>query len=86
MYSDNLFEKLRWSLPWLARYPLWRLNERLTRISIPHGEAHVIILVANHFEPTPDPKGLRDLEYWCELARAIGSEVRDHDGTPFRHT
>ena len=86
MYSDKLSEKIRWSLPWLARYPFWRFNEWLTRSLLPEGDAHIVILVANHFEPTSDPKGLRDLEHWCELARAIGSEVRDHDGTPFRHT
>lgn len=86
MYSEKLSEKLSWSLPWLVRYPFWRLKEKLTRASLRQGDAHVVILVANHFEPTSNPKGLRELEHWCKLARSIGSEVRDHDGTPFRHT
>lgn len=86
MYSNKLSEKIRWSLPWLMNYPLWRINEFLSREKSFSGPAHVIFLVANHFEPTSDPKGLRDLEKWCEMARTTGDAVRDHDGTPFRHT
>jgi len=86
MYSDNVFEKLRWSLPWLVRYPLWRFNEFRGRERHQTGPRHVVFLVANHFEPTSDPEGLKDLESWCNLARTTGNAVRDHDGTPFRHT
>lgn len=86
MYSNKLSEKIRWSLPWLTRYPFWRLNEALRRDQHFEGPAHVIFLVANHFEPTSDPEGLRALEKWCEMARSTGNSVRDHDGTPFRHT
>ena len=86
MYSNNLSEKIRWSLPWLLRYPFWRLNEISRREHNFPGPVHVIFLVANHFEPTGDPKGLSDLQKWCELARTTGDAVRDHDGTPFRHT
>ena len=86
MYSSKLSEKIRWSLPWIMRYPFWRINEFLRRDTRLSGPSHVIFLVANHFEPTSDPKGLRDLEKWCDMARATGSAIRDHDGTPFRHT
>ncbi|MGH9962756.1 MAG: hypothetical protein ACREBC_37510, partial [Pyrinomonadaceae bacterium] len=85
MYSDKLSEKIRWSLPWLISYPFWRISQFLGREKF-SDPAHLIFLVANHFEPTSDPKGLRDLEKWCELARTTGDLVRDHDGTPFRHT
>jgi hypothetical protein len=85
MYSNSLLKKLRWSFPWLTRYPFWRLSEHLGRSSL-SGPSHVVFLVANHFEPTGDPKGLRDLENWCAMARLTGKSIRDHDGTPFKHT
>ena len=94
-------EKLAWNLPWLARYPFWRANEMIRRISNGHGGGHVIFLVANHFEPGynewPNEQGglgvkldcetqMRRLDDWYRQAVAIGEAVRDHDGTPFRHT
>ncbi len=83
MYSESIFEKLRWSLPWLLRYPVWRAHEWAKRAN---GPKHLIFLVANHFEPAVTDNGLVQLEHWCELARSTGNAVRDHDGTPFRHT
>lgn len=84
MYSDSTLEKLRWSLPWLLRYPFWRAGEFAGRSS--HKPVHLILLVANHFEPAVTDDGLVQLEKWCKLARSTGDAVRDHDGTPFRHT
>src|SRR6185312_11930875 len=84
MYSDSTIEKLRWSLPWLWRYPFWRAREFASRSA--HKPVHLIILVANHFEPAVTDDGLVQLEKWCKLARSTGDAVRDHDGTPFRHT
>lgn len=86
MYSDSVLEKFRWSLPWLSRYPFWRLGEFVGRINAPPPPAHLIILIANHFEPAITEDGLPQLEHWCKLARTTGNAVRDHDGTPFRHT
>jgi hypothetical protein len=86
MYSDNILEKLRWSLPWLVRYPLWRLRELVNRPANGLGLSHIVILVANHFEPGVGKEGSVRLEKWCELARRTGAEILDHDGTPFRHT
>jgi hypothetical protein len=87
MYSDSISEKLLWSLPWLVRYPAWRTREWFRRqMESRSGPAHLIFLVANHFEPPIGPEGLPQLEKWCELARATGNSVRDHDGVPFRHT
>jgi hypothetical protein len=97
--SDSVVTKLAMNLPWLMRYPFWRLNERLRRGNV--GVQHLIIVVANHFEPgyneEPNDEGglgivldwdtqQRRLEDWCKQARAIGEAVRDHDNTPFRHT
>jgi hypothetical protein len=56
--------------------------------------AHLILVVANHFEPGWDERvGVVDLatqrarvDEWCDQARATGDAIRDCDGTPFRHT
>jgi hypothetical protein len=86
MYPTRTIDKLRWSLPWLIRYPFWRLGERAGRSEVARGPSHLIIIVANHFEPGPGKEGLAKLEAWSKLARATGKALRDHDGTPFRHT
>ena len=86
--------KVKVSLPWLMRYPWWRAGELLRRV-ISNGEPrHLIIIVANHFEPSWNSKGENldwvtqetRLEHWCRQAEAIGRSVQDSDGTPFRHT
>lgn len=83
--NTKILDKVRWSLPWLLRYPFWRAGEIARR---PSGSAqtHVIFVVANHFEPGLGDTAMRRLDKWCELARATGDAIRDHDGTPFRHT
>src|SRR6267143_1783045 len=86
MYSDSTFEKLRWSLPWLLRYPAWRAGEWARRIIDSSSPQHLIFLVANHFEPLTTHEGRTQLDHWCELARSTGDAIHDHDGTPFRHT
>ena len=54
---------------------------------------HIIITVANHFEPAWSENGVLDhktqmkrLKDYHKLARATGDAVRDADGTKFRHT
>ncbi|HEV7797858.1 MAG TPA: hypothetical protein VGO73_06870 [Pyrinomonadaceae bacterium] len=84
--NTKLSDKLRWSLPWLLRYPAWRAGEFMSRTRDSGGPSHLIFVVANHFEPGLGQTALRRLEKWCKLARATGDAVRDHDGTPFRHT
>ena len=90
---DQALQKLRWSLPWLLRYPFWRSYERLRRpFELPQ-KTHLIILVANHFEPAwtdgPTPlswsEQMRRVDDWGEKVRAL-SVVRDYDGKPFTHT
>ena len=90
----HFLTKLHWSLPWLMRYPFWALGERLRRIGDASGSHHVILIVANHFEPSWNEACLPvdwatqrlRLEHWCKLARGIGNAIHDVDGTPFRHT
>jgi hypothetical protein len=100
VYGPDFLDKLKWSLPWLSRYPLWRAGEmarqtlRRLRTRAGNGRAHLILVVANHFEPSWDERyGMVDLatqrtrvDEWCKEARAIGRATRDCDGTPFRHT
>jgi hypothetical protein len=81
----RLSDKVRWSLPWLLRYPFWRAAEISRRLDS-RAPQHVVFIVANHFEPGLGYTALQRLEKWCKLARATGEAVRDHDGTPFRHT
>jgi len=86
-FIDTTFlEKFRWSLPWLLRYPFWRMREFAARLSESSEQQHLIFLVANHFEPGVGAEGVARVESWSKLARNTGNALRDHDGTPFRHT
>jgi hypothetical protein len=92
--NPDVLAKLRWSLPWLLRYPFWRLGEWVRRAVEPDGPINLIVIVANHFEPAWSERGgylpldeqRRRLDQWCEMARATGQAVRGVDGAPFRHT
>ena len=89
--QTTFITKLKWNLPWLARYPFERLANRLQQnIS---GKKHIVFTIADHFEPSWSANGLLDLDAqlrrldeWHELARATGEAVRDCEGTKFRHT
>ena len=84
--NTKLRDKVKWSLPWLLRYPAWRAGEFLRRAKVASGPSHLIFVVANHYEPGLGPAAVSRVEKWCDLARATGDAIRDHDGTPFRHT
>ncbi|HKB66938.1 MAG TPA: hypothetical protein VKC61_13865 [Pyrinomonadaceae bacterium] len=84
--NTKMRDKVKWSLPWLLRYPAWRAGEFLSRANESSGPTHLIFVVANHFEPGLGRPAVERLQKWCELARATGDALRDHDGTPFRHT
>src|SRR6185295_11608211 len=93
-HDSSLLTKLSWSFPWLLRYPFWRAGEMVRRLTDSDHQTHLIIVVANHFEPAWSERGgflpldeqRRRLDDWCEMARKTGDAVRDVDGTPFRHT
>lgn len=93
--------KLVANLPWLVRYPVWRAREFVRRATESTAQLHLILVVANHFEPAynerPNEFGgfgvevsieeqLTQLDRWSVHARTIGESVHDHDETPFRHT
>lgn len=87
--------KLKWSLPWLMRYPFWRLGERLRRLTDGNEMRHLIFIVSNHYEPgwCPQrgqldtlPNQIKKVESWCREAKLTGDAVRDGDGAAFQHT
>lgn len=89
--EPTYFEKLKWSVPWLARYPFERAGNLLRAGS--SAKKHVIVTIANHFEPAWSENGwldlntqLRRLDDYYKSAEKTGNSVRDADGTKFRHT
>ncbi len=85
--------KLRWSLPWLTRYPFWRLREILSRNSNDKRPQNLVFIVANHFEPSWQDKGFADLKTqiekvkaWRVKAKAVADVLKDSEGHSFRHT
>ncbi len=84
--NPGTLRKLRWSLPWLVRYPGWRAKEFARRVRSREAFTHVIVVVANHYEPGLGEQAVKRVEDWWQQARRLGNAVRDHDGTPFRHT
>lgn len=84
--------KLKWNMPWLARYPFVRAKTALQRES--SGPKHLIFTIADHFEPSWSANGgllsideqRRKLDDYYKLARRTGEALRDTDGTKFRHT
>jgi len=91
MNPNEIFTKLKWNLPWLARYPWSRAKSFLERTAFE--KKHLIFTIANHFEPRWGENGDVDhktqmarLKAYYKLARDTGDTVRDADGTKFRHT
>lgn len=91
---SNFLTKLVWSLPWLTRYPMWRLEELFRRMSETISHKHLIFVVANHFEPGWDGSGIAmdwdsqiaRVDKWTGRARTLGDSFKDSDGAPFRYT
>lgn len=82
----DLLHKLKWSFPWLVRYPLWRVRNLVFTGGQREGLTHIVFVIADHFEPGVGEQASRSVERWCRLAASTGSSIRDHDGTPYRHT
>ena len=90
--TPNFLTKLRWSLPWLSRYPQARIRALAERTAFE--KKHVIITVANHFEPAWKQGGgfldlrsqIKRMKDYPAMARSTGEAVLDVDGTKVRHT
>jgi hypothetical protein len=62
----------------------------------PRGSVHLLIAMADHFEPAIDPAGgskrmplseqERRMEWWLREYPKVADRGRDHDGKPFVHT
>lgn len=87
---NRIATKVRYA-KWLPAYA-WQMLTRRT----PKGKLHLIIALADHFEPSivpdngraraPFSEQERRVEQWCsEYPNAISS-WRDHDGRPLMHT
>ena len=88
---SDVLKKFKHNLPWLARYPFNRAKTFLQKNSA--APKHIIITVADHFEPSWSRNGLLDLDdqrrrldEYHKLARKTGEATIDEDGTKFRHT
>jgi hypothetical protein len=87
------WEKARNNLPWLPAY----LGQRLVRWRQHSRPVHLIIGLADHFEPSimPGAQGKsyvgqdeqkQRLDRWCREYPKVAQDWRDDDGRPFRHT
>ena len=85
MFREQVAKALG-SLRWLPAYG-W---QRLARRSTSQSTVHLIIALADHFEPAFLPDSLseqeRRLEEWCRIYPKVFDSFRDADGYPFRHT
>ena len=92
MSEQFYWEKVRSTLPWLPDF-VWQLCARRRPDVYP---VHLIIGVADHFEPAIQPEAVtiyadraeqeRRVEYWCRQYQAAVERWPDDDGRPFRHT
>jgi hypothetical protein len=89
--EPNRWTKALRATRWLPAYGWQRVARRSGR-----GRGHVIIALADHFEPSivreaPEQYASQDeqerrLERWCREYPASVDNWRDADGRPFRHT
>src|SRR5881227_1570947 len=87
----GLRDKLSYALSWLPSYAWQSLTRR-----VPRGTVHLIISLADHFEPAfvpengqaraPYDEQERRLEFWCREYPRLFDAYRDSDGFPFVHT
>ena len=87
----SLAGKLSYGWRWLPGYA-WQSLTRRT----PRGSVHLILALADHFEPSivpedgqaraPYSEQERRLERWCEVYPGMVDRWRDHEGHPFVHT
>lgn len=89
--AASIISKLPKNLSWMMRYPFARLRSygEMTALE----KKHVIITIADHFEPAWNDGPFHDkagqisqLKKYYAMARDTGEAVRDVDGTKFRHT
>jgi hypothetical protein len=90
-FTPSFGAKLKYAARVLPSYA-W---QHVTR-SVPKGAVHLILALADHFEPAivpedpqrraPSDEQERRLERWCREYPRLSTEWRDNDGHPFQHT
>src|SRR2546421_8873761 len=90
--TESKISKAIGCLRWLPAY----IHQRCTRRESGRNPAHLIIALADHFEPTFLPEAPtefaefaeqeRRLEEWCRIYPKVFDAWRDSEGFPFRHT
>lgn len=83
--------KLSYGMRWLPNYFWQRISRR-----VPRGPVHLMIALADHFEPAivpgngyaraPYAEQTRRLETWCDQYPRLVGDWPDHDGHFFKHT
>ena len=89
--GSRLLRKLKYAAKCLPSYGWQRLTRRVA-----HGRVHLILAVADHFEPSnipghgmgyaPEEVQNQRLETWCAEYPSNFDAFRDHKGRPFVHT
>lgn len=89
--GSRLRDKLAYGSRVLPSYA-WQSLARRT----PRGRVHLIIAMADHFEPSivpengirhaPHEEQERRMDFWCEEYPHLADPWRDSDGRPFMHT
>ena len=92
LFAPESLAKMRHNLRWLPSW-LWQSSRRSSARA---GTVHLIIGIANHFEPSilPDRPGEsadqqeqeRRMADWCRKYPNVAGEWRDSNGHPFRQT
>ena len=92
MSGLTILERIRSTLPWLPTY----LRQRCVKRTLKARPVHLIIALADHFEPSIEPgasgtyadrcEQVRRLEKWCREYPGAVDAWRDDEGRPFRHT
>lgn len=87
----SLATKLTRTLRWLPTCSAQALTRR-----VPGGQVHLVIALADHFEPAVIPRGrsarapydeqARRVERWCQEYPRLVDNWRDQEGRPFAHT
>jgi hypothetical protein len=87
----GLKNKLSYGARWLPVYAWQKLTRR-----VPVGPVHIVLALADHFEPAIVPKNgrarapyneqERRLERWCQEYPKLVDPWRDSDGQPFKHS
>jgi len=87
----NLSRMISYGARWLPTYAWQRVVRR-----VPGDRVHLMIALADHFEPSivphdgqaraPFAEQERRLERWCREYPRVADAWRDHEGRPFAHT